>query len=823
MAQPNWNTPVGTLGTYPADIPVVITLSATAVAPASSLTYKLISGSLPAGLAISTTGIISGIPKLSSTDLTNEFTIRVTDNFNNIRDRSFSITVASNIAPSFVTPSGEIFNTWDSIWIQYQIEYDNPIETTKVIVQVREGELPPGLEINEDGLIQGYAKPPVINSQAPTINTIATETNGTTYEITCLSTEGFTIGRPIIFTGSVFGDITASNTYYVKEITSITTFTISTLTDGPVFPVTFDTGIMTTTLPAVSVGQPTIRTYNFTLQLFSLFGTSTSQYAITVINQNSSVLQGGPGKPYNTRIPTILNTRPLTFNVNDSDPYYGYYSLPPISPSEYADIGSYESDNYFSFKVIGYDFDGNFLTYSFANLPSWLTGNSNTGWITGNPNLLSSGISTFSFSVNVAKSTNPTIYSPTFNFQLIVVKDIKGNIEWITSSDLGQLLNGSISNLSVLAISDVELNYRIVSGSLPPNLTLLSNGDISGRVAFQPTSQFKEQGTTENYSVSIEAYSDVYPTVTSTKSFSLSVYQEFSEATDILYIKATPSIEDRVKLRTLLNDTNIFPEDYIYRPYDTYFGKASSVIYEHAFGIYASNIEKYLEAIVRNHYWRNITLGEIKTALAKNDNGEVIYEVVYSEVIDNLVNPEGVSISSEIVWPRVINLGLNDWYVSLTEVYTSYVEILNQQYYTSLTPGSTRNLYPNSLPNMRNRVASVLGQVYNSKLLPLWMTSQQLNGSTLGYVPSWVICYTKPGYADIIANNIKTMWPFTLNQINFGLDRFTVDKSATYDYISNITPPGWSELPSATPTPDPIDSKDFYVLFPRKTILPGRS
>ena len=59
-----------------------------------------------------------------------------------------------------------------------------------------------------------------------------------------------------------------------------------------------------------------------------------------------------------------------------------------------------------------------------------------------------------------------------------------------------------------------------------------------------------------------------------------------------------------------------------------------------------------------------------------------------------------------------------------------------------------------------------------------------------------------------------------MNTINFQLDRFTVDKSVTYDYDKNITPPAWTGLPSATPTPDPIDNKDFYVLFPRKTILP---
>ena len=142
-------------------------------------------------------------------------------------------------------------------------------------------------------------------------------------------------------------------------------------------------------------------------------------------------------------------------------------------------------------------------------------------------------------------------------------------------------------------------------------------------------------------------------------------------------------------------------------------------------------------------------------------------------------------------------------------------------YYTSRTPGFARLLYPNSLYNMRNRVASMLGQEQDSRLLPLWMTSQQLNGSTLGYTQAWVIAYTKPGFADIIKTNIEDIWPHTLNQINFEIDRFSVDKSMTYNY-DNVTET-WDELPSATPTPDPLNSEDFYVLFPRKTILPNET
>jgi hypothetical protein len=214
---------------------------------------------------------------------------------------------------------------------------------------------------------------------------------------------------------------------------------------------------------------------------------------------------------------------------------------------------------------------------------------------------------------------------------------------------------------------------------------------------------------------------------------------------------------------------------------------------------------------MKNHYWRNITLGELKTAVAKNDQGDIIYEVVYSQIIDNLVNTQGISVSEEIMWPRPIDL----------------------------QPGLVGTVYPNSLENMRNRVGSELGQDFNFRLYPKWMTSQQANGSTLGFTPAWVIAYCKPGivtlpngekitYAEQIKNNIENNWKDTLgynlrlNEINFRLDRFTVDKSATYNYDTLLDPPAWLGLPSATPVPDPKDEYDFYVLFPRKTILPDQ-
>jgi hypothetical protein len=823
MAQPIWNTPAGSIGSFPAVLPMSFYFSASAVSPATNITYALISGSLPPGTSLKSDGLLSGTPSLVTKNVVNAFTIRVTDNLGNIRDRTFSITISGSAIPTFTTPTGSILSTQDSVWVELPVTYSNPDSNNPVIIQLREGILPPGLEIDTLGVIRGYPKPPVITLTDPSVVTNSTTTSMETNYITVASTVGFYAGRPIVFSGSVFGGVVAGQIYYVKSVVSSTAFTISITQNGSTLLLLDGYGSMIVTLPAVASGNPTIRTYNFTLGLTSPLGNALSVYSITVINQNTPVSQGGPGKPYNSRLPVILNSRPLTYNLTDADPYYGYYILPPTAPAQSINMGNFKSGEYFAFKIIGDDFDGNSITYSFSNLPIGLTGDPTTGWITGYPALTSDGVSNYNFSVGVFKSSAPQYASPYFNFAFNLQKNITGNITWISPDDLGQILNGNISTMYVRAISDVDLTYRLVTGELPPNLSIASNGEIIGRVADQPADTFLNVGDTTTYTFTVQAYSSKFTSVQSSKTFQITVLQEFGQPTDTLYIKASPSINDRNILATLLDNEELIPTELLYRPNDLYFGKASSVIYEHAYGIYASDIQQYLQAITKNHYWRNITLGELKTAVAKDDAGNILYEVVYSEIIDNLVNPQGVSISKEIYWPTPIDLGLGPWYTSITDIYTSYDEDLSPGFYTSRTPGYARILYPNSLYNMRNRVGEIVGQEYDSRLLPLWMTSQQLNGSTLGYTPAWVICYTKPGFSQTVKTNIENNWSYTLNEINFEIDRFTVDKSITYNYNNNTNPASWTGLPSATPTPNPLDSKDFYVLFPRQTILPDET
>lgn len=867
MKQPVWNTAAGLLGNYPSATEFVYQLSATPQLPAVSLTYAIISGSLPKGLTLTTAGLISGISDLVTIDTTFTFVVRVTDNYSNITDRTFSITLSGSAVPSFSTAGGVIASLLDSTWTSIQIEYTNPVASNPVRITKISGLLPPGLEINDYGLIRGYAKPPVINLNLVPVVTNVVATSSEQNTLTCLSTTEFVVGRPVVFSGDIFGSIEANTTYYIKSIIDGTTFTISNVSGGSVKAMDTAAGNMVATLSGVSVGQPTNQTYSFTLLLDSPLGSDTQLYSIKVINQNTPVSQGGPGRLPNTRPPTILNTRPEIYDIQLLVDQYGYYVLPPDSkgntydPDQPAYIGKFASDNIFDFKILGHDFDGNSLTYTYSSLPLGLYGDPVTGWISGNPMISDYNISEFQFTVTVAKTFNSTITSSTFTFSFKITNDIIGDVAWITPANMGIVFNGITSIKYVKAESDVPLSYRLVGGNLPPNLTLLESGELSGIVSFQPNEQIAAPATATDFTFSVQAYSPSFSSeVTSTKTFTLTVYQEFGRPFDTLYCKCTPNVSDRMLLRTLLNDDQLIPNDYLYRADDPFFGKATNVIYEHAFGIYANDIDAYMAAISeKNHYWRQLTLGEIKTAIARDeDTGEILYEVVYSEIYDNLINynevfgeyyfegqsnivvPQGESVSKEIYWPRLVPLGLGPWYDSVTDIYSSY-EGENSpppSYYTSLTPGYARILYPNSLPNMRQQVVDVLGQDYNYKLLPLWMTSQQLNGSTLGFTPAWVIAYCKPGvttlngnsvsYAEYVQYQIQNNWKNevgqlqTLNTINFEIDRFTVNKSATYNYENTLSPPSWSQLPSAAPTPDPIDNKDFYVLFPRKTILPNQ-
>jgi hypothetical protein len=718
MAQPIWVTDAGDLGTYPTDSNLNIKLVAQPAYPSTNIAYSLVSGYFPEPIKNTQIridplgGTITGTPKNIPQQITYTFTIRAIDNYNNIADRTFSFTLVGANSPKIITAPGEIISTMDSVYINKQIEFTNPITINFISMILTSGSLPPGLQLLENGRIVGYPKPPTLLN-----------------------------------------------------------------------------------------GSPTTVAYTFTAQLVSDLGSDTATYSITVANQRLT-------QPLNGRRPVMLNQAPLTYPINTSDSLYNYYTIDGVLPD-------FVTGSYFSFKAIGHDFDGSDIRYRYFSLPPGLSGDILTGWITGYPTLPAKGIVKYKFEVLVEKANNPNVNSGNKEFTLTVVNGVVQDLSWITPSDLGNINNGEISTLSIKANSTQTLNYRIHSGHLPLNLKLLPNGEIIGRVAEQPTSTFIKTGTEIYYIFEIMAYSPQYPLLQTIREFTLKLVFTHDVPLENVYIKALCNIKGRKVIQSLLTDESIIPTELLYRPADPYFGKAIDVRYIHAYGLNSTYTEKYIEAM-QNHYERKIVLGEIKTALVRDENFVSMYEIVYSEIVDDLVNNNGKSIPSEIIWPRNIPLNQGTSSINNTTVNISQTNIK-----TSLALQTARYLNPESLPNMRSELVTNIGQGEELSVLPKWMTSQQTDGNVIGYRPVWIICYTLPGYAEAIRHNIIHHWPHRLNEIDFTIDRYIIDKSYSYNYNNRLLTPSWQELPSANPVPNPLDSQDVTVTFPKKTILPN--
>lgn len=318
------------------------------------------------------------------------------------------------------------------------------------------------------------------------------------------------------------------------------------------------------------------------------------------------------------------------------------------------------------------------------------------------------------------------------------------------------IFNGEIVSI---AISNAGRGY------LAPPVITITGGGGSGAFA----------------EATIEAISTV-DIISVLRRFTVKVIRAFNEPYQGLYIKAMPPEEDRAIITDLVQDQSIIPQSVVYRADDTNFGVAKSVIYEHAFGLRPEDIELYVESLAINHYWKNLTLGQVEYAQARNAAGEVIYEAVYSKVIDDQVNSQGQSVSKAVTLPYTVDVNGE----------------------------SVSTVYPNSLVNMRDQVVDTVGQI--NPLLPAWMTSKQADGRILGFVPAWVIAYVKPGEGAKVVYNIRQQFGDQLNKIDFKADRYEIDRRMTFAWDNSASQ--WLPAPPNTTTFDAHADLEFSGQVP---------
>ncbi len=844
MTQPVWITPAGSLGTRAEG--EFFRLAVRATANGQDVFFRLIAGELPAGVQLTSSGVVEGAPKSIvevqgvprevGEDVTSRFAVRAYTTrqvgnqtvIDSLADRTFTITVTGQDLPEFITPPGEIARFYDGTKAETRIEFTDPDPDDVVRLRLISGELPPGMILNpRTGVISGVIIPltgPPGTAQAGYDRTefdeyafdFTTQAESRNFEFTIGISDGKSTNLRS-FSIYVYAtdtleadntDITADDTFVTADATSRRSPLLLT--------------------PEGSLG--TVRADNY------------FAFQFTAVDWDGD---------------------PFEFVANES-------SALGFSPLDRNDA--------FNFEPGSYDFDNEPFDQGVLSLPPGLKLDPNTGWLYGyipNQQLTEQ---TYQFGIRVRKisdgsSLEPGVSSPEYFFTLTVIGDVEVDTIWLTDPDLGVIDNGGISTFAVRArnVGEAALQYRMAPGfdnRLPQGLTLQPNGDITGRASFntfavdggattfdvdinprlgidQTTFDLKFEFTVNAFatssatlgfkviSITVTDGGDGYnplnppavtistppptenaipatvasvtivggkitaitvgnpgrgytsaPTVTIGGSggatataqieetaaeyavsvfrrFTITVNRAFNEPYETLYIKAMPPTIDRDRIADLLDAKKpnaLIPYSSLYRPTDPNFGIATSIIYDHAYGLSAAALETYVQAMDLNHYWKNITLGPIRTAQALDSTGNVLYEVVYSEIIDDLVNNQGVSVDKSVDLAYTIDVDGD--------------------------PVSV--VYPNSLINMRDQIIDTVGQV--SPALPLWMTSKQPNNQVLGFTPAWVMAYVKPGESGKIAYNLQQNLgydkplEFELNSIDYEVDRYELDRSETYNW-----------------------------------------
>jgi len=831
MAQPIWITPAGNLGTIPEGIFYQQSLKAydPVPDPGTELYYQVIAGTLPQGIQCSATGLIAGVPQAIASlqgvplpvnrNETNKFTVRayteneITGAVLRIADRTFTLTVSGNDVPEFVTPAGNIGTYYDGGQVDLQVEYTNIDPNEDITLRVVLGELPPGLTLSSTGLISGYIEP------APNVD----QTPG--YDLEPNSTVPFdflisAISKNYEFTLEVSdGKSSSLRTFTIfvynrQDLTADTTTIDSSNTFVTADETTSRAPFLLNATPS-DLGR--IRSDNYFAYQFrgDDYDTVNLEYVITV-NEGEGlppglILDATSGWYYGFIPNQGLTEITYSFNIQvreagnptiASELYPFTMTITGIDDSAVtwltdSDLGLADNGSTSILKVEAVSRGGAVLSYrlksgAFNELPQGLTllpTGEIAGRITFNTFAVDLGFTTFDRTQSNITGVEETTFDSKYTFTVNAYAEDTNQLLYEVASV--NVINGG-SGYSDINLPTLEFSSPVGSTAI----TATANAVVSGGAITSVTVTEQGAGYIEPAVVTITqgfggsgAVLEPVMRVTGSRdavsvfrTFTITITRAYNYPYQNLFVLAMPPANDRALLDELLSNQEIFVPAYLYRPDDANFGLSTQVKYEHAYGLAPETIDTYVSSLYLNHYWKNLVLGEINTAQALDADGNVVYEVVYSRIVDNLVNNAGQSVA------KILNLA-----------------------YPIIDPGDgsteIQQVYPNSLINMRDQVIDVVGQI--STKLPLWMTSKQTNGRVLGFTPSWVICYTEPGRSTQIAYYIQEYFGRQLNSVDFKVDRYVLDRTLSRNWDAETQ--AWTPQGSLT-TFDYFNTSDFVEL-----------
>ena len=839
MSTITWVTAKGDLGTIPESQFFLLQFEATEVSE-QALTYSFISGELPGGMYVTTTGQLRGAPTiLSSVDQIKKyaFTVRASNPDGLVADRSFSLTVSNTVGP-VITPRPDLVGAFfDGEFLSYQFASTNDNPSATVYWSILNGDLPPGTTFSSTGLLSGYvdiiaANVTDLGFEAAGVESVIfdalPESTDRSYTFTVQVTDGakfntlncralivskanFTSDNDITIVNNTFITIDYNNSY--RPIILNAPNSLPTRVAGDTFAYKF------------LAYDPEQKSVQWTVDDLLFSGLDQLDYPV------SQSLNGyGSTGPYtmdraaaaadiSVRINDTIYFPTVDYTTSGTD--LTFVSLTP-GATDIIEI---------LYIAVGTGFDTLFFDQGAEGFPSGLSIDRDTGWLFGTLPEQTEDIKTYSFSVKAYRELTPGVISDPVVFSLSVKRTRNEAIVWISPADLGEIDNGAVSEFTIEATNTAgkTLDYSIIYSTnrrVPQGLKMLSTGDLIGRVSFRYFSLDGETGflpvtSTQNLVVGM-----------SVQGIGVAAGCKVTAIIDANTVEVKPAVYVvQGTPLTFTNDTNTFVVNTSANAISTVIdtgtttfdldcnftvkaeARDGSISATKAFKItvnprnlapyenlYLRALPKLEERVALTNTLRNTSVVPTSLLYRVDDPNFGIQTDITSLFLPGLSSQTAANVMSAISlnhYTKTINFGNiktaravgSDGVVDYEVVYADLID--NQQFSGNSPPLSTT--LTNTYPYIENGVeyGNIIytnsftnmqkrleaGIGYTNRgALPRWMNSVQTNGTIPGLTRAVPLVYAKPGSGELIAYRLRNSG-FSMGSIDFVADRYQWDNS----------------------------------------------
>ena len=353
----------------------------------------------------------------------------------------------------------------------------------------------------------------------------------------------------------------------------------------------------------------------------------------------------------------------------------------------------------------------------------------------------------------------------------------------MSTYDLGTITTGRVSLFQVSAsttLDNIVLRYSYKSGRFPPGLTINPDGEIEGTCGDKIFQLDNGETTFDDNITSVDkkfvftlTATGQFGNVTGDQQFSIDVVKGFQKPVANMYGKIRTSNASIDEWQALVLNPKIFTNATVYRPSDDNFKTTIPQF------LFLSGIELKLSSVIsalmkHNNYDMKLNVGDFQLSQAKDTAGNVIYDVVYAELIDA---KQGASDS--------ITLSQANLPALTVKIRADSLQIASDESFP--LPDVTQDkLFSNDIINMQNEFKQGI-TINNFDYLPLWMKTPQ--SPVRGWRLALPIRYLKPGEGEQALYRLKNEITYNPKKLDVSIDRWVLDNNigTTFDTVNPVT------------------------------------